>query len=158
MQEIKTKYIIGAYLLAIVVANLSVAHFGQVALIFTGLLLIPFDFVARDLLHDRWKNEKLYDKIGMLILAGAVITVMLNRDATAVAFASVIALVAGTTLNTYLYQKFYHLLRVTRMTFSNAVVSVVDSTLFPIIAFGFIDWRISAGQIVLKLSVRGVGL
>lgn len=152
MQAIKTNHLIGAYLLAIVVANLSVAHFGQIALVFTGLVLIPFDFVTRDLLHDRWKFRDLYKRIGLLILSGAIITTILNADAINVAFASVVAFSAGTLCNTFLYSKMYHLDRVLRMTRSNAVTSVIDSTVFPLLAFGFIDIRITIAQILFKTA------
>ena len=134
MQAIKTNHLIGAYLLAIVVANLSVAHFGQIALSLYRTCSNTFDFVTRSL-YDRWKFRDLYKRIGLLILSGAIITTILNADAINVAFASVVAFSAGTLCNTFLYSKMYHLDRVLRMTRSNAVTSVIDSTVFPLLCF-----------------------
>lgn len=152
MQEIKTNYIVASYLLAIVAANLLVDNFGQAALIVTGFLLIPFDFVARDLLHDRWKGKNHIRRIALLILAGAALTCLLNWQAIDIALASIAAFSAGAAINTIAYDLLYHQSRLIRMIKSNALVSVIDSTIFPMIAFAFIDWRLSVLQVVIKTS------
>jgi len=152
MQEIKTNYIIAAYLAAIVTANLLVDNFGQAALIVTGFLLIPFDFVARDLLHDRWKGKNHIRRIALLVITGAGLTCLLNWQAANVALASVVAFSAGAAINTLVYDLMYHRGRFVRMVKSNALVSVIDSTIFPVIAFGFIDWRLSVMQVLIKTS------
>lgn len=155
MPEIKTKYIIALFLTAIVLSNLLVSAFGQIALVFTGFFLIPFDLVARDILHDRWGRDGkqiLANKIGLLIIAGAVLTTILNVDAVRIAFASVVAFVVGVTANTILYYAMSHFKREKRMVMSNSIVAVIDSTLFPFLALGLVDIRISLVQIFLKCS------
>lgn len=152
MQEIKTKYIVASYLLAIIAANFLVHTFGQGALIVTGSLLIPFDFVARDLLHDRWKGSNHVKRIGALVLSGALLTCILNFDAANIALASVVAFALGAIINTVAYDLLYHESRMKRMVKSNALVSVIDSTFFPLIAFCSIDWRLSLLQIFTKVA------
>ena len=120
---------------------------------FTGFFLIPFDLVARDILHDRWGRDGkqiLFNKIGTLVIAGAVLTTILNVDAARIAFASIVAFVVGVTANTILYYAMNHFKRENRMVVSNSIVAVIDSTLFPLLALGLIDLRISLTQILLK--------
>lgn len=155
MQEIRTKHIVALFLTAIVLANLLVSIFGQIALVFTGFFLIPFDLVARDILHDRWRRNgrtELICRIGSLVIAGAIVTSLLNIDASRIAIASVAAFVVGTTINTVLYYFMAHFRREKRMVISNSIVAVIDSTLFPLLALGLIDLRISLAQIILKCA------
>jgi hypothetical protein len=72
---------VAIYLAAIVVANLSVAALGPQAVIVNAFLLIGLDLTLRDKLHDRWNNDQLALRMGALILAGGVISYVLNRDA-----------------------------------------------------------------------------
>jgi uncharacterized PurR-regulated membrane protein YhhQ (DUF165 family) len=153
MQEIKTKYIVALFLAAIVLANLLVSSFGQIALVFTAFYLIPFDLVARDILHDRWSRNgkaELINKIGALVIAGAVLTTLLNVNASRIAIASVVAFAVGVAANTFFYYLMSHFGREKRMVVSNSIVAVIDSTLFPFLALGLVDIRISLAQITLK--------
>lgn len=145
-----TWLIIAAYLLAIVVSNMAVAHFGQPALILTAWVLIPFDFVARDILHGRWKGRRLWPRMMLLLAVGGAITIALNTGAMRVALASVAAFGLGVTINTILYQLFDALPRFRRMTYSNAVVSAVDSLVFPLLAFGAVSVTLSLAQCLSK--------
>lgn len=124
------------YLAAIVTANLSVAKWGQVALPFTAFLLIPFDLVTRDVLHERWQGGALWLKMGMLIAGGSVLAAALNVDAWRVALASFIAFGCAQSVNSGVF----HLLigktpRYLRMNVSNCFAALVDSTVFPVVAF-----------------------
>lgn len=54
----KTRWLVASFLLAVVLANLAVAEFGQIALVFTAWVLIPLDMLVRDVLHDRWRGTE----------------------------------------------------------------------------------------------------
>ena len=70
---------IALYLLAVVIANLVVAHYGQPALPFTAFLLVPLDLVTRDVLHHEWKHDRLWPKMTALIAAGSLLALRWHR-------------------------------------------------------------------------------
>ena len=49
-------FYISAYLVAIVAANLLVAHFGHGVAVLNAFLFIGLDLTARDGLHEAWRN------------------------------------------------------------------------------------------------------
>ena len=48
-----------AYLTAIILANLTTAHFGKLATIPNAFFFIGLDLTARDRLHDAWRHRHL---------------------------------------------------------------------------------------------------
>jgi queuosine precursor transporter len=147
-----TYLIVSLYLAAIVASNLVVAHWGQAALIFTAWILIPFDFVARDVLHGRWKGRSLYLRIITLMIVGGAITVAMNTGALWVAIASVLTFSVGVALNTLLYEVWWDKPRLRRMIYSNTAVSLVDSLMFPLLAFGSLSISLSIAQFLSKAA------
>jgi uncharacterized PurR-regulated membrane protein YhhQ (DUF165 family) len=146
--------LISSYLLAIVVANLSVTHFGEWALPFTAFLLIPFDLVARDVLHERWlvKNKfNMYASLFGLVLCGGIISFIINRESQQIAIASSITFLAVGAINTTFYQLLIKVKRIHRMNISNTVSSFADSLLFPLIAFNIIDLNLFLSQSSSKI-------
>jgi uncharacterized PurR-regulated membrane protein YhhQ (DUF165 family) len=146
-----TYLLVGLYLSAIVVANLIVAHFGPAATVPTAFVLIGLDLVARDRLHDAWHRRHLWLKMGTLILAGGLISFTINSVARPIAIASCVAFVAAGLVDAVVY----HLLRrkpeLVRTNGSNVPAALVDSLLFPTLAFGsFLPW-IVAGQFAAKV-------
>jgi len=152
LKRLPTWVLVVVYLAAIVAANLLVARYGQIALLFTAVALLPTDFLIRDILHSRWEVESKYWFFAMALLVGSggVITLLVNYSAVNVALASSAAFCAAGVSNAAVYASIALDRKFTRMTASNAVASVVDSVLFPLLAFGTLDWRISAGQAALK--------
>ena len=135
------------YLLAIVVANLSVAHFGASAVIINAFLLIGLDLSLRDRLHDRWKGSVVL-KMGALIAVGGLITLLLG--AGRVGIASTIAFMLAASSDAVVYglangSKFV------RSNKSNVAGAVVDSIVFPTLAFGAFMPLIILGQIAAKV-------
>lgn len=118
------------YLSAIVLANLSVATFGAVAVIPNSLLFIAADLVSRDKLHDRWQGRQLPLRMAALIATGSVLSWLLNRNAGPVALASFVAFAAAATVDSLMY----HLLRrhswMVRANGSNVPSAIVDSAVF----------------------------
>lgn len=139
------------YLGAIVVANLSVAYFGPISTPIVGFVLIGFDLVSRDALHEKWQGKDLWVKMFLLIGVGGLISWFLNQGAGRVAVASVIAFSLAGIFDTFVYQLLYHHSKLIKINGSNLVSSAIDSIAFPTIAFGaFIPWVVF-GQFVAKV-------
>ena len=141
------------FLLAIVLANLSVAYFGPVSTPINAFLLIGLDLSLRDRIHEQWHGKKLGLKMVGLICAGALITWVLNRNAGMVCVASIIAFSGALIADSLLYEKLFNQPRLHKMNISNIGSAAVDSLLFPTIAFGvFMPWII-----VLQFSAKVFG-
>lgn len=141
------------YLFAIVAANLSVSHFGPDAAIFNAFILIALDLTARDILHDRWKHQNLKRNMAGLILCGSVLSAALNINAAQIAVASFLAFSSAAVFDTYIYGVLADRTRLARMNGSNIGSSIVDSLVFPLVAFGFpFLWKVAIGMIVAKIA------
>jgi hypothetical protein len=139
-----------AYLIAIVAANLSVAHWGVVAEIPTAFVFIAFDLTVRDALHIRWHGNSLAWRMGLLIATGSAISYAINADAARIAIASCVAFGAASAGDALVF----HWLRgswLKRANGSNVVGAAIDSLLFPTIAFGVIMPVIIIGQFAAKV-------
>lgn len=144
--------LVAVYLIAIVAANLSVAAFGPGVSIINAFLLIGLDLSTRDALHERWQHRHLLPKMAGLVVAGSVISWLLNRDAARIAVASAVAFGAAAIADTVIYHLARRSTRLTRMNTSNSVSAAVDSLLFPTIAFGGFMPLITLGQYVAKVG------
>lgn len=147
------------YLIAIVAANLTTAHFSRVApdstahvTTITAFVFISLDLTTRDKLHDAWRGRRLFFKMALLIGAGSVLSWMLNRNAGQIALASFVAFAVSATVDALVY----HYVRgdqFERVNWSNLASAAVDSVLFPALAFG---WPPSAeivyGQSTAKVA------
>lgn len=140
------------YLGAIVAANLSVATFGPSAIIVNAFLFIGLDLTCRDKLHDLWKNDHLITKMGALILAGSLLSWLVDRDAGRIALASAIAFGLAAVTDALLYSTMHRWSWLKRSNGSNVGSALVDSIAFPTIAFGSFMPAIIAGQFVAKIT------
>lgn len=118
------------YLGAIVTANLLVTAFGARAVLFNAFVLVGFDIVARDRLHQQWKGSNLKLKMGLLILAGSLISYLLNVNSARVALASFIAFLSASLIDTVVYDIFYESEFAKKSALSNIASSFTDSFLF----------------------------
>lgn len=143
---------IALYLAAIVLANLVVTHGGQRALVFTGFFLIPLDLVTRDILHERWHGRALWPRMFVLIASGSVLAYVVNADALRIGIASLVAFAASGLVNAIVYARLWHRSRMVRMNGSNAFAAVVDSVVFPVIAFDVVSVGLCIAQAVLKTA------
>jgi hypothetical protein len=140
------------YLSAIVLANLSVAHFGPSISIINAFLFIGLDLTTRDKLHDKWDNNNLWPKMFVLIAAGSILSWGLNRNAGPIAFASFVAFASAATVDALTYQALHKYPRWLRINGSNVPSAAVDSIVFPALAFGLpLLWPIMLGQFVAKV-------
>jgi hypothetical protein len=138
------------YLLAIVLANLSVAAFGPGSAVINAFLFIGLDLTARDRLHDAWKGNRLLARMAALIAAGSILSWLLNRDAGQIALASFIAFASAASVDTLVYHLLGHYPRWLRINGSNIPSAAVDSLIFPTLAFGAFLWPIVLGQFAAK--------
>lgn len=151
----KSSAAVAAYLLAAVAANLSVAAFGQRALIVTALVLIPFDLTARDVLHERWRGKRLALRMAALVGGGALLSAVFSRGAARVALASFSAFACAGATDAAVFARFRGRSFAVRAFASNAASAVVDSLIFPMIAFGSLDPSLSAWQAGTKIVGGG---
>ncbi len=139
----KAPVLCAAYLVAIVAANLSVAHWGAEAAIYNAFLFIGLDLTTRDALHDLWRG-RLIRNMSLLIVAGSALSYVLGLwlgsgpSVGRIALASMVAFGAAATADALAY----HLLRdkpwYERANQSNIAGAAVDSLVFVALwPFGF---------------------
>ena len=138
------------YLVAIVLANLSVAAFGPSVIIVNAFLFIGLDLTARDQLHEAWRGNNLLPKMAALIASGSILSWLLNRDAGSIALASFVAFAAAATVDAIIYHLMGSYPRWLRINGSNVPSALVDSLIFPTLAFGSFLWPIVLGQFAAK--------
>jgi len=139
------------YLFAIILANLTVAAFGPQMTIVNAFLFIGLDLTARDKLHDNWRGNHLLPKMAALIAAGSVLSWAINRSAGQIALASFVAFAAAATVDTVIYHLLGNYPRWLRINGSNIPSALVDSLIFPTLAFGAFLWPIVLGQFLAKV-------
>ncbi len=149
--SLKSSGLVLAYLLAVVAANWTVTTFGQVGLIVTGFLLIPFDLVTRDVLHEEWHDSWLRARMTALILGGSAISFLTSASSFRVALASAVAFGLAGLADFAVYYLMDDETRTVRMNASNTVSAALDSLLFPLIAFGGFSASVSLSQAALKI-------
>lgn len=142
---------VGLYLAAIVLANLTVAAFGESMVIVNAFLFIGLDLTARDQLHEAWRGDNLVVKMGLLIFAGSLLSWLLNRGAAQIAVASFVAFALAATVDAVIYQFLGKYPRWLRVNGSNVPSAFVDSLVFPTLAFGSFLWPLVLGQFVAKV-------
>lgn len=139
------------YLLAIILANLSSAHFGPGASIVNAFLFIGLDLTARDRLHDAWRRKGIVWKMLLLIVAGSLLSWVINRNAGQIAVASFVAFASAAIVDTIIYQLLHKRGYMVKVNGSNIVSALVDSLVFPTLAFGgFLPW-VTLGQFAAKV-------
>lgn len=142
--------LVAAFLAAIVVANLTLTHFGSSWLYINAFFLIGLDFVTRDRLADFWGTSR-WAKMVLLIAAGGALSYWVNRDAATVAIASTVSFAAAELGETI----FYHLFRrqpwTERAPKAGIVAAAIDSLVFPTWVFGF-SFTTSFTQFAVKLG------
>lgn len=140
------------YLLAAVLANLSVAYFGAASTIFNAFVFIGLDLTARDKLHDAWGGRYLWVKMLALIAAGSLISWFLNKDAGSIALASLLAFAGAGIVDAIVYQYLHDKSWMVKVNGSNVFSALADSLIFPTIAFGGFLPLIVLGQFAAKVG------
>jgi len=140
------------YLAAIITANLTIIWFGPAVSIINAFLFIGLDLTLRDQLHDEWEGKYLWIKMFLLICSGSAITILLNWNALPIAIASATAFLASGVIDALIYMKLIDKKFIVRANGSNIGGALVDSIVFPILAFGWPPmWFIILGQFIAKV-------
>ena len=120
--------------------------------IINAFLFIGLDLTARDGLHEVWSGSGLWWRMGTLIATGSFLSWGLNHNAGRIALASFVAFAGAGLVDAAMYHVLRRHPRLLKINGSNIVAAVVDSVLFPTIAFGmFMPWVI-AGQFLAKVA------
>lgn len=141
-----------AILAALAAANLTTAHFGPQASVYTALGLIALDLVARDALHDRLGGRARIALMAALVVAGGLIAYAINRDAGPIAVASSSAFAAAFTVDALVYHAARRLPWLERSNLSNVAAAIVDSAVFVAVAFPGFLWSVAIGQTTAKIA------
>jgi uncharacterized PurR-regulated membrane protein YhhQ (DUF165 family) len=141
------KLAIAIYLLAMTAANISVSTFGPWISPINSFLFIGLDLTLRDWLHVKLKMSQML----LLILAGGVITYILNPTAGIIAIASASAFTASAIIDWVVFTKITGSW-LKRANASNVAGAAVDSIAFPTIAFGVLLPHIIALQFAAKIA------
>lgn len=154
-----TALLVIGYLVAIIAANLTTAHFGPEWSILNAALLVGLVLTTRDRLTDVWGQNRLRN-MALLILGGSALSylaaVTLTPDSTPsdvvakIALASCVAFAVSESFDWVTYHALRRRPWLERSTSSNVVGASLDSVLFVSIAFGF-DIYIIAAQIGAKV-------
>ena len=148
------------YLAAIVTANLLVSAAGaegaKWAMPLIAFTLIGLDLALRDSLHEAWRGNGLVWKMAALIIAGGLLSWLINPASGQIALASALAFAGGASADALVWHAARKWDYLKRANASNVTGAGVDSFLFPFLAFG--AWLPVAvlGQFVAKAAGGGV--
>lgn len=141
------KLAIALYILSMTAANLLVAQFGPAISPILAFFLIGLDLSLRDYLHERMRAMQML----AMIVAGGALTYLLNPAAGLIAVASASAFTAAALTDWAVFVKVPGSW-MRRANSSNVAGAVVDSLVFPTIAFGVLMPHIVAMQFVAKVA------
>lgn len=142
--------LVALYLMAIVAANVTVALFGPEWSIVNAFLFIGLNLTSRDKLHDLWGSNVRRNML-FLILTGALLSALFG--AGRIALASAIAFGASELVDSIVYHKMKlsGSGKMRQVNGSNVAGALVDSIVFPLLAFGWPPMLIiMAGQFAAK--------
>jgi uncharacterized PurR-regulated membrane protein YhhQ (DUF165 family) len=135
------------YALAMTLANLSIVQFGPAVIPLNAFVLIGLDLALRDWLHVRIKAWQM----GLLIAVSGCITYALNPSAAQIAVASAVAFMAAAVADWAVFARMGGSW-IKRANASNVAGALVDSIVFPAMAFGGIDPKIVASMFIAKIA------
>jgi len=140
------------YIAALVAANLLVAWLGPWFSLINAFILIGLDLSLRDKLHDLWDGENLPMKMGGLIATASIVSYAINPATGMIAFASLAAFSLSMVADAIAYQYLKGKDWMIRVNGSNMAGALVDSVVFPTIAFGGLMLEIVALQFIAKVG------
>lgn len=154
------------YIVAIVLANYLITHYGQIALPFVAFALIPFDLVIRDLMQDHWlnvptqyvddgqvKRDRYYllTRMAAIILLGAFVSWVSGTGSLRVNIASCLAFIVAGSIDALTYQWMVRYGRILRINGATLTAAITDSIIFVTIAFSSVNWKLVGLQIGMKI-------
>lgn len=133
------------YIFAISCSNLLAAHFGAWVTPITAFIFIGLELVVRDLLHHKLTKLQMV----LVIFVAGVTSFLINHNALMIAVGSFAAVVLSCAVDYAVYSKTIGTWFKKSNT-SNFFSSLVDSLVFPLIAFGAFMPLIILGQWAAK--------
>lgn len=143
-----TPILITIYIAAMVIANSLVFLFGPWFSPINAFVLIGLDLTLRDVMHERLSRLQLAG----VIVAGGLITWLVNPGAAQIAIASATAFVAAAAVDWLVYSLLHTRTWLVKSNGSNIAGAAVDSVLFPTIAFGVLLPHIILLQFMAKIA------
>ncbi|NIO07672.1 MAG: VUT family protein [Deltaproteobacteria bacterium] len=119
---------------------------------FIAFLLIGLDLSSRDYLHEAWDGNYLVWKMLALIGCGSVLTYIVNQEAERIALASFLAFASAGASDAVIYAILKGRVRLLKVNGSNLVSALVDSIVFPAVAFGLFSAPVIAAQYAAKVG------
>jgi hypothetical protein len=89
--------------------------------------------------------------MGAVIVAGGVLSYLINRNIASIALGSSIAFAGAMLADGLVYESLFHRRKILKMNASNIVSAAVDTVLFIWIAFGVFLWKIMILQYLAKV-------
>ena len=139
-------FLIAIYASAIIVANLIVAYFGPVASIYNSFFLIGLDLALRNYLSFKLDKKQM----ALMIVATGVLSYAINPASGMIAIASGVAFVLASLVDWVVFNTSTGNW-MKRNFFGNSAGALIDSIVFPTIAFGALMPVIVASQFVAKV-------
>lgn len=143
------------FLLSVITANIILSlltpSVGLWASVVTAFLFIGINISIRDKIHEDWYKHNLRLKMSILIIVGSVLTYIINPSSKSVAMASGVSFLVSGIVDFIIYQLLYHTDKSIKVNVSNIGSSIVDSILFPTLAFGNFNVLVILGQFLVKV-------
>lgn len=136
------------YAIALIAANLIVAQLGPAVSPVLAFLFIGLDLSLRDWLHVRLRWWEML----ALIVSTGLLTLVLNPAADRIALASATAFLSAALVDWSVFARLRGVSWLTRSNSSNVAAALVDSIIFPTLAFGVLMPQIIVLQFVAKVA------
>jgi len=139
-------FLIAIYAFAIIAANLIVAYFGPIASIYNSFFLIGLDLALRNYLSCKLDKRQML----MMIVGTGLLSYLINPASGMIAIASCVAFVLASLVDWIVFNtatgNWFK-----RNFFGNSAGALIDSIVFPTIAFGGLMPAIVAAQFAAKV-------
>ena len=152
--------LVGAYLAAIVAANITLSIWGEQhpeVAVYNAFLFIGLDLSCRDTLHDMWRG-RLVRNMALLIATGSALSYVLGlwwgsgSNVGQIALASAVAFAAAAAADSVTYHYLRERTWYERANQSNIVGAAVDSLVFVALwPFGF-NFALAFGLFCAKVA------
>ena len=136
------------YAAAMILANLTIAHYGPWVAPINAFLLIGLDLALRDVLHVRLRPWQMVALIG----STGALTYVLNPAAGVIAVASSVAFTAAALIDWVTFARLRGHPWLVRANGSNVAGAIVDSLLFLALAPFPFSWAVALQMMVAKIA------
>ena len=148
------------YIMAVAIASGVVSAYGPAALPYTALFLIGLDLTTRDFLHEYLTDRAVRPLLFMMLIitAGGMVNLATATGGRQIVVASTAAFLLGGYVDMLVYHWLSSQTVAVRVLGSNLASALVDSTVFPLLAFSMLSMPLLAQQTALKVIGGAVWL